>query len=112
MRRRLYTLAADIGCGRGYRRLPLLNGAPHTGDGAFVRLYVFARSPRETRLRAQEKLRRDRYRVLKLTGVEPNGSNKVWPMDDLRIGSADIDRARETGEVLYGWVIPYRENAL
>ena len=111
MRKRLYTLAADIGCGRGYRRPPLLNGAPHTGDGAGVRLYVFAATPREARERAEEQLRRDRYRVLELSGVEPNGSNKVWPMDDLRIGSADVARARETGEVLYGWVIPYHDNA-
>jgi hypothetical protein len=74
-------------------------------------MYVFARSPREARLRASEQLRRDRYRVLELSGVEPNGSNKVWPMDDLRIGSADVARARHTGEVLYGWVIPYDDDA-
>jgi hypothetical protein len=111
MRKRLYTVGADIGCGRGYRRPPLLNGEPHTGDGAFIRLYVFACSSDEARQRAEEQLRRDRYRVLELIGVEPNGSNKVGPMDNLRLGSTDVARARETGEVLYGWVISYDDNA-
>ena len=111
MRNRLYTLAADTGCGRGYRRMPLLDGSAHKGDGAFVRLYVFARSSHEARLRAQEQLHRDRYRLIELTDVKPNGSNKIWPMDDMRIGSADVARARQTGEILYGLVIPYRNNA-
>lgn len=74
MRKRLYTLGADIGYGRGYRRPPLLNGVPHTGDGAFVRLYVFAATSLEARQHAEERLRRDRYRVLELSGVQPNGS--------------------------------------
>ena len=107
---RLYTLTADTGSGRGYRRLPLLNGKPSRAKGALVRLYVFANSPQEARQRAQESLRRERYRVLNLSMAKPNGSKKVWPMDDLTIGSANIARAQATGEVLYGWVIEYDDD--
>ena len=72
------------------------------GDGTFVGMYVFARSDREAVGHFSEALRNAHYKVLQISDVSPNGSNKPWPMDDMFITSQDIATARRTGEVVFG----------
>lgn len=108
MRRRLFTGNADLAIARGFTR-PRNRGCskPLTGDGAFVRLYVYARSAREARTHFQTFLTERRYKVHEVFKVAPNGSNKPSPMDDMFITPEDISDARATGRVVPGWFIGY-----
>src|SRR5204863_2440282 len=72
-----------------------------------VRMYVFAKSKREATSQLSESLSAAGYKVVRISDVGPNGSNKPWPMDNMFITSQDITRARRTGEVVCGWFIGY-----
>jgi hypothetical protein len=107
-RRRLFRGNVDLAIARGFTR-PQNRGAkePLSGHGALGRLYVFARSAREARVRFASYLAAKRYKVLAISDVVPNRSNKPWPMDNLFITPADISRARASDEVVPGWLCGY-----
>lgn len=108
MRRRLYTGCADLAVARGFRK-PRNRGFPKAieGDGAFVRMYVYARSESEALLHFSEALSASNFKVLGIFDVAPNGSNKPWPMDDMFISREAVVLARQKGQVMYGWFIGY-----
>ena len=108
MRRRLFTGCADLAVERGFQK-PQNRGCPKPigGDGALVRMYAFARSKLEATEIFANALAVAHYKVLQISEVEPNGSNKLWPMDDKFATPQDISRARSTGQVVFGWFIGY-----
>ena len=108
MRRRFFTGCADLAILSGFTR-PQNHGCrnPLDGDGAFVRLYTFSRSTHEAQTRFMDYLTEHQYKVLELTEVAPNGSNKPWPMDDMFLMEEDIVKARQNGSVVLGWFMGY-----
>jgi hypothetical protein len=103
MRRRLFTGIANLAIAGEFRR-PKNPGAPRPteGDGALVRLYVFARSSEEAERSFRVALTSARYTTLEVSKVQPNGSNRPWPLDERYICSADFVRSRISGEVVFG----------
>src|SRR5262245_36414020 len=79
--KRLYTALADIQHVDGSRQLPALDGSPGGGDGAFVRIYVFARSAEEAMRRMTDDIYGNDYNLVELTDVAI--SQELWPMDNL-----------------------------
>ena len=108
MRRRLFTGIATVAIERGYRR-PRNRGAPGPteGDGAMVRLYVFAPDARQAAREFREALASARYKPLEVSKVQPNGSHRPWPLDEKYVSSADFVRARVSAEVVFGRFVGY-----